>query len=86
MSNAYTISQDGKSITCFRCGRTSHHPVDVNQKYCDYCHVFHEVESSNMVVMINNHSECVSREVALELFRLRRAVKLAKDALNTDRL
>lgn len=30
------------SITCLTCYRTSHHPGDVENKYCGYCHVFHE--------------------------------------------
>ena len=38
----YTIGQDGKSITCLRCGRTSHNRNDVAQRYCGYCHVFHD--------------------------------------------
>ncbi|GIH29074.1 hypothetical protein Aph01nite_73840 [Acrocarpospora phusangensis] len=28
------------SITCPRCGRTSHHPVDVAEGYCGHCHDF----------------------------------------------
>lgn len=38
----YTISGDGKSITCNRCGRTSYNLNDVKHKYCGHCHVFHE--------------------------------------------
>ena len=38
----YRISDDGKSITCLRCGFTSWHPEDVRQLYCGYCHKFHE--------------------------------------------
>ena len=26
------------SITCPRCGMTSHHPADVEQGYCGNCH------------------------------------------------
>lgn len=26
------------SITCPRCGRTSHNPNDVREGYCGYCH------------------------------------------------
>ena len=29
------------SITCPRCGRTSHNPNDVRERYCGACHVFH---------------------------------------------
>lgn len=38
----YTIAGDGRSITCRRCGRTSHNPSDVLHRYCGSCHVFHE--------------------------------------------
>lgn len=40
--DTYTISADGKSITCKRCRRTSHHPSDVKRHYCGHCHVFHD--------------------------------------------
>lgn len=29
------------SITCPRCGATSHNPEDVRQHYCGACHQFH---------------------------------------------
>lgn len=29
------------SITCKGCGRTSHHPEDVANRYCGFCKVFH---------------------------------------------
>lgn len=28
-------------ITCPQCGRTSYHPEDVSNRYCGYCHQFH---------------------------------------------
>lgn len=30
------------SITCPRCGRTSYHPRDIQERYCGACHQFHE--------------------------------------------
>jgi|SoimicMinimDraft_4_1059732.scaffolds.fasta_scaffold255780_2 hypothetical protein len=39
---SYVISADGRSITCRRCGMTSHHGEDVRQRYCPRCHIFHE--------------------------------------------
>jgi hypothetical protein len=41
----YYISPDGKAITCARCRLTSHHPKDVENRYCGNCHIFHEVDS-----------------------------------------
>ena len=38
----FTVSADGKSITCLRCKRTSYHPDDVEKKYCGFCHAFHD--------------------------------------------
>lgn len=38
---AYTISQDGQSITCHVCGLTSYNLNDVKNRYCARCHVFH---------------------------------------------
>ena len=37
----YRISGDGRSITCCRCGMTSHNPSDVSQRYCGHCKIFH---------------------------------------------
>lgn len=41
----YIIGDDGKSITCKRCGRTSHNAGDVENRYCGNCHIFHEDET-----------------------------------------
>lgn len=38
----FSISPGGKSITCHVCGKTSWHPEDVRNKYCGFCHVFHD--------------------------------------------
>lgn len=38
----YTIADDGKSITCHTCGRTSRNLADVRNRYCGWCHVFHQ--------------------------------------------
>ena len=29
------------SITCPQCGRTSYHPMDIQEKYCGHCHEWH---------------------------------------------
>jgi hypothetical protein len=33
-----TATAAGQSITCPDCGRTSHHPEDIKQGYCGFCH------------------------------------------------
>lgn len=38
----FQISEDGKTITCLGCNRTSSHPRDVSDHYCGFCHVFHD--------------------------------------------
>lgn len=40
--DTFTISPDGKSITCKRCKLTSSNPNDVEKHYCVRCHVFHD--------------------------------------------
>lgn len=37
----YIVSPDRETITCLICRRTSHHPMDVSERYCGNCHVFH---------------------------------------------
>lgn len=39
---SFTVSEDGKAITCLVCGMTSHNPHDVANRYCGNCRVFHE--------------------------------------------
>lgn len=29
-------------IKCLRCGMTSFHPIDIANRYCGRCHIFHE--------------------------------------------
>lgn len=41
-ASEYVISKDGKSIKCLNCGMTSHNPIDVRDRYCGNCHIFHE--------------------------------------------
>jgi hypothetical protein len=38
----FTISDDGKAITCHRCGATSHNANDVAFHYCGRCNHWHE--------------------------------------------
>jgi hypothetical protein len=40
--STYRVAEDGKSITCLRCNRTSHHPKDVKNHYCGWCCAFHD--------------------------------------------
>lgn len=40
---SYRIAEDGKSITCKVCGRTSYHETDVKERYCGCCHAFHHL-------------------------------------------
>jgi hypothetical protein len=44
--SGYTISDDRQSITCMRCGMTSHNPNDIAQYYCAACKIFHEQSSA----------------------------------------
>jgi hypothetical protein len=36
------LSRDGPCIMCLKCGRVSHLEADVKNKYCGFCHLFHE--------------------------------------------
>ena len=38
--SVFTISADGKSITCHTCGHTSYNLNDVAQRYCGACKLF----------------------------------------------
>jgi hypothetical protein len=38
----YELLADGRTIKCLACGKVSHNPNDVAQRYCGNCHRFHE--------------------------------------------
>jgi hypothetical protein len=38
----YLLVDRDTAILCFTCGRISHNPNDVEQKYCGACHRFHD--------------------------------------------
>jgi hypothetical protein len=38
----FTIAPDGKSITCRKCGQTSHNANDVAFHYCGRCNFWHD--------------------------------------------
>ncbi len=38
----YTLTADGKSITCLRCKKTSKHPEHVKNHWCPWCHAAHD--------------------------------------------
>ena len=38
----FWISPDGLGITCTKCRRSSRNPNDVAQRYCGFCHEFHQ--------------------------------------------
>lgn len=33
--------EEEPSITCPKCGRTSYHPKDIEERYCGFCHEWH---------------------------------------------
>lgn len=39
---SYSISFDGKVLFCRWCGRASSNPSDVENRYCDHCHLWHD--------------------------------------------
>ncbi len=45
-TKTYALSESEKTgqeqIMCLNCGRVSHNPNDVANKYCGHCHIFHE--------------------------------------------
>src|SRR5687767_2531600 len=38
---SYSIGENGQSITCLRCGKTSYNANDVQHKFCGHCKEFH---------------------------------------------
>jgi hypothetical protein len=41
----YHLLEDGKAIRCLRCHLVSHHPQDVENRYCVRCHLFLDQEA-----------------------------------------
>lgn len=40
-------SQGTPSITCLKCGMTSHNPGDIREKFCGRCSIYHEFPESS---------------------------------------
>lgn len=38
----YIIVKGGAALLCGHCGRISHHPADVEHRYCAACKLFHQ--------------------------------------------
>jgi hypothetical protein len=52
LTDGYTITTDGRSITCKRCGMTSHNLNDVRNRYCGHCKLFHEDEEAPLTACV----------------------------------
>lgn len=37
-----SIMEQPTHIVCPKCGRVSHHPRDIQERYCGYCNGFHD--------------------------------------------
>lgn len=42
MDTTFKLVDGGRAIQCLNCGTTSHNPTDVVQRYCGFCHRFHD--------------------------------------------
>ena len=40
--STFVIADDGSRIICKLCDAVSHHPVDIAERYCARCHLFHD--------------------------------------------
>lgn len=38
----FEINRDSTLITCMCCGKSSPHTMDIGERYCSFCAVFHE--------------------------------------------
>jgi hypothetical protein len=50
--DGYTIADDGRAITCKRCGKTSHNLNDARNRYCGQCKLFHEDEKAPLIACV----------------------------------
>lgn len=51
MSGMYLVldlTNEGRSIRCLICGAISYNPNDVRERYCAFCHRFHDEMMSTM--------------------------------------
>lgn len=55
------------SITCPACGRTSYHPMDVQERYCGACHAFHTDLAYKLSLQIRANAQLLypGREVVV---------------------
>lgn len=55
MTTNYDILESGAAIRCHACGRASHHPRDVAERYCGYCHRYHEQQPAMLIWTLYDH-------------------------------
>lgn len=53
----YDFERGGLSIRCRLCGRVSHHIRDVDERYCGYCHIFHDEAHELLLTLIKGTQE-----------------------------
>lgn len=78
----YLLLEDGAAIQCIVCGRTSHHPMDVKERYCGHCKRWHEGRASAPLLPFLSDPEESARNfgelLALHLGRPATADELAE--------
>lgn len=57
MTPTYEILEAGAAIRCHACGRVSHHPRDVKQRYCGHCHRFHDRQAPMLIWTLYDHPQ-----------------------------
>lgn len=57
---------DGRSIRCLHCGRTSYNPSDVRERYCGFCHRFHEDDAMTDKAEIHRLAQELARKLTDE--------------------
>jgi ribosomal protein L37E len=48
-TKGYQLVHNGQGIQCLRCLHISYHPRDIEERYCGYCHRFHDYKLPSTV-------------------------------------
>lgn len=64
------------SITCPRCGRTSHHPTDRALNYCGHCHTFNDPEDQETLKRLIETGDAVQQQITKEKWQVQKALNV----------
>jgi hypothetical protein len=78
-SYALFVNEGAPAILCLICGKTSYHPMDIAQRYCAKCQLFHEDTNIYVRTLVDGQWQSVSLASLPDAERKKWLAKFRKD-------